>query len=92
MKKHLEKAELINTVFDEGKVRVCGVPIYEYESSYELVYTLDGKKFYCWSEDASYADAEYDTPHSEECKKRLKKLYKYISEKEMKKASEESWE
>lgn len=87
-KEHLEKAELIKTILDEGDVRVYALPLVQYESKYKVFYTVDGKKFYEWKEDSYNGQWE----EIQEVQERLDKLYQYTSEEELKKVSEETWE
>ena len=85
MKEHLSNSKLIKTVFDERNIRVYGVPLVEYESKYEIIYTVNDEDFYCWIKDVSNADKDSGA------EKRLKELYKYVSEEELEKISEETW-
>lgn len=93
MRKHLSNKKLIKTIIDVGDVRVYALPLYQYESKYEFFYTVDGKEFFEWNkEDILYIEEETGGENFQETKQRLEKLYQYISEDELKKVSEESWE
>lgn len=86
MREHLANADLMQTVYDEGNIRVYAIPLIEYESKYEIFYTVNGVDFYCWSEEHFNVKTDSGTGN------RLTELYKYISEEELEKWSEESWE
>lgn len=92
MRKHLSNEKLIKILVDEGNVGVCALPLYQYESKYEILYTVDGKNFFEWDEDDIHIEEEIKDEDYQVTKKRLQKLYQYISEDELKKVSEESWE
>lgn len=86
MERHLENKELIKKVYDDGiNVNVYALPLYKYESSYMIIYTLNNKEYYCWNDDIDHVNYE-------SAQKRLEKLYKYVDKDIIKNVSEELWE
>lgn len=89
MKEHLTKTELIKILVDKGKVSVYALALDSYLNTYDIIYTLDGIKYHHWNQEIIDIN-EYE--EVEGMKNRLAKLYEYISEDELKKISEETWE
>lgn len=92
MKKHLTNIELIKVLVDNGNVDVFALPLEEYESKYIIIYTINGEKYSNWEEDVSYIEEYSEGEYLKEIKQNLEILYKYISENQLKKISEETWE
>ena len=85
MEKHLANKELVKCLFDEGDIRVYNLPLIQYGSKYIRIYTVDGMKFYSYSDD--YGQYDKDS----EAKLRLDKLYEKYPKEELKKREQESW-
>lgn len=85
MKFHLMEKKLEKKIYTKENIRVYALPLFQYQSKYKIIYTVDGAKFNCWNDDMQCVDEK------EAVKKRLSQLYQYISEDALKKASEESW-
>lgn len=86
---HLTDTKLIKILVNEKEVHVCAVPLNNYNKTYDIFYTVDGNDYHYWNDENLYID-EYE--NAAEIKNRLSRLYQYISEDELKKVSEESWE
>lgn len=85
MKEHLANEQLIKCLFDEGNIRIYGLPWVQYESKYKIIYTIDGEKFYSYSDDIE----EYK--EDPEIKQRLDQLYGKYPKEELEKREQESW-
>lgn len=86
MKKHLENKDFIKVIYDNGDgVCVYALPLFEYEKSYKIIYSLNNKEYYCWNDDVE--NQNYDR-----AQKRLSKLYKYVDLDSINAANEESWQ
>ncbi|MCH5268099.1 MAG: hypothetical protein J1E62_07120 [Lachnospiraceae bacterium] len=90
MREHLENVDLIKTICDEGNIRVYAIPFVEYESKYEILYTVNGIDFYRWNENVT--EVAKSNKYATEAQNRLTELYKYVSEEELEKWSKESWD
>ena len=86
MRKHLANKELIKCLFEEGDIRMYNLPLKQYGNRYIRIYTVDGKKFYSYSDDYAQYDSDPDA------KQRLDKLYEKYPKDEIKKRAEETWE
>ncbi|MCH5252378.1 MAG: hypothetical protein J1F22_05335 [Lachnospiraceae bacterium] len=86
MRAYLSDVNLIKTIYDEGNVRVYSLPLGEYQSQYDIIYTINGVDFYCWDKDILNIETD------NEVKNRLTELYKYIPESELAKQLGEGWE
>lgn len=85
MKEHLANEQLIKCLFDEGNIRIYGLPWVQYGSKYKFIYTIDGEKFYSYSDDIE----EYK--EDPEIKQRLDQLYGKYPKEELEKREQESW-
>ncbi len=86
MKKHLSKAELIRCFYDNENIRIYGLPLEQYKSKYEIVYTLNDFEFHSLNKDAEkYAE-------DPDIKQRLDQLYEKYPYAELIKREQESWE
>ena len=86
MKEHLANEKLIKCLYDEENIRIYCLPWRQYESKYEIIYTLDGSEFYSLSYDVERYKEKSET------KQRLDQLYEKYPKEELKKRAEESWE
>jgi hypothetical protein len=86
MKEHLSNKQLIKCLYDEGNTRIYSLPLKEYESKNVIIYTLNGSKFYSFSDDIEKYTGE------PELKQRLNQLYEKYPYAELIKREQESWE
>lgn len=92
MKEHLTRPKLIRILVNEGKIQAYALPLEEYESKYTILYTVDGENYWNWAKDVSDIENYGEDEYVKQAKQDLAKLYEYISEDELKKISEETWE
>lgn len=86
MREHLSRQELIKCLYAEGNIRIYSLPLVEYESKNVIIYTLNGSKFYSFSDDIVEYTGE------PELKQRLNQLYEKYPYAELIKREQESWE
>ena len=91
MKEHLTRTELIRILVNKGEVCVYALPLEQYLCKHMILYTVDGERYWNWAQDVSDIEKYGEDEYVKQTKQYLEKLYKYISEDELKKISEETW-
>lgn len=86
MERHLSNGQKIKCFYDKENIRIYGLPLEQYKSKYEIIYTVNGLEFHSLKEDIK----KYKEDIAIE--QRLDQLYEKYPKEELKKREQESWE